>query len=110
MHKIPMSPEAARTIKKQLRAFRKKFHRDAGPDDPMFFDPEVDTPQPYPRVKLNALLEEMVAAGKKAGIPPDLLYAMQKTGLMVTEQNKALLSEEDLAQWNTAIAEFRSLQ
>lgn len=26
-------------LKKQLRAFRKKFGRDPGPNDPVFFDP-----------------------------------------------------------------------
>jgi hypothetical protein len=46
MPKIPMSPEVARAMKKQLKAFRKKFHRDPGPNDPIFFDPDADSPQP----------------------------------------------------------------
>jgi hypothetical protein len=29
-----------------LQAFREKFGRDPGPDDPVFFDPDADEPTP----------------------------------------------------------------
>jgi hypothetical protein len=31
-------------MREQLVRFRQKFGRDPGPDDPVFFDPEKDTP------------------------------------------------------------------
>ena len=43
---IKMDPELARAMKNQLRAFKKKFGREPGPNDPVFFDPDADTPQP----------------------------------------------------------------
>lgn len=30
-------------LEEQLRAFRAKFGRDPGPDDPLFFDPDAET-------------------------------------------------------------------
>jgi hypothetical protein len=34
---------------------------------------------------------------------------MRKTGRKVTERNKQFLSAEDLAEWDAAIEEFKSL-
>ncbi len=42
---IKMSPELARMIQEQLAAFKERFGREAGPEDPVFFDPDADTPQ-----------------------------------------------------------------
>jgi len=43
---IKMSPELARMIQEQLAAFKERFGREAGPEDPVFFDPDADIPQP----------------------------------------------------------------
>ena len=58
----------ATSRKNQLRAFKKKFGREPGPNDPVFFDPDADTPQPIPIEKLRATVIE---AAKKAGLDPD---------------------------------------
>src|SRR5213594_1495259 len=65
---VKMDPELARAMKNQLRAFKKKFGREPGPNDSVFFDPDVDTPQPIPIEKLRATVIE---AAKKAGLDPD---------------------------------------
>ncbi len=65
---IKMDPELARAMKNQVRAFKKKFGREPGPKDPVFFDPDADTPQPIPIAKLRATVIE---AAKKAGLDPD---------------------------------------
>ena len=36
-----MSPELARLMQEQLAAFKEKFGREAGPEDPVFFDPDT---------------------------------------------------------------------
>src|ERR1019366_5812058 len=41
---IPMSEELAQAMNQQLQMFRQKFGRDPGPEDPIFFDPDADTP------------------------------------------------------------------
>lgn len=93
-------------LKKQLRAFRKKFGRDPGPGDPVFFDPNADTPQPIPRADLEQTMREVAQY-----LPPDIAYAYLKTdGMLVTEGNLHLWSDEDMEEWDAAIDEYWRLQ
>ena len=41
----------------------------------------------------------MVEDMKAAGLDPAFIYAFEKTGLLVTEQNQHLIPENDLAEW-----------
>ena len=50
----------------------------------------------------------MVEDMKKAGIDPAIIYAYEKTGRLVTEQNQKLLSDADLDEWNAAIEEYEA--
>ena len=81
---------------------------DLFPDDPIFFDPDSDTPQLMPQAKHEAIWEEMLQAMVKADISPAIVYATRKTNRIVTEQNMKFLSAEDLAEWDAAIAEYEA--
>ena len=94
-----LSPEMVKTLEKQKEAFRRKFGRDPGPEDPLFFDRNADTPQPLDMDETMALVVEAMA---KARVEPARIYAYRKTGLIVTEENLHLLSEQDLAEWEAA--------
>ena len=102
---VKMSPELVDVLEKQMEAFRQKFGRDPGPDDPVFFDPNADTPQPFDG---DELMRAMVEAMAEAGVDPARIYAYHKTRLLVTEENLHLLSEEDLAEWKSAIQEYKN--
>jgi len=104
---IPLSPETRKLLECQLERFRQKFGREPGPGDPIFFDPDADEPQPIDEAVINA---EMVSAMQAAGVPPSLIYAWNKTGLLVTEQNRHLIPESDLREWQAAMEEYRQLQ
>lgn len=39
------------------------------------------------------------------GVDPAIIYAYEKTGRLITEENHHLLSDADLAEWNDAIEE-----
>ena len=52
----------------------------------------------------------MVEAMKKAGLDPALIYAFEKTGLLVTEENQDLLPDKDVAEWAAAIEEYEAMQ
>jgi hypothetical protein len=67
-----MSPELQRIMKDQLSAFKKKFGRDPGPNDPVFFDPDAKTPQLISEAKLRRLLTEVA---EEAGLNPDHVLA-----------------------------------
>ena len=95
---IPVSDELTEVIEEQKRKFQKEQGRDFGPNDKLFFDaPPLEHVEHY-----------MVEAMKKAGLHPALIYAFEKTGLLVTEENQHLLPEKDLAEWEAAIDEFEA--
>jgi hypothetical protein len=101
---VKLDPESMDMMQQQLQAFREKFGREPGPDDPIFFDPDADTPQPF---RLEKFLEESTEAMVAAGIRPEIIYAHRKTGgLIVTEKNQEKLSAEDIAEWEAAIDEY----
>ena len=52
----------------------------------------------------------MVQAMKQAGIHPAVIFAFEKTGLLVTAENQSLLPDKDLAEWAAAIDEYEALQ
>jgi hypothetical protein len=50
----------------------------------------------------NVMLETM----ERAGTHPAFVYAFKKTGRIVGDSNRHLLSEEELKEWDDAIQEF----
>ena len=87
-------------IEEQKRKFQKEHGREIGPNDKLFFDaPPLEHVEHY-----------MVEAMKQAGLDPAIIYAFEKTGLLVTEENEHLLSENDLAEWQAAIDEYEARQ
>jgi hypothetical protein len=106
---IPLNAEVQRLIEEQLRRFREKFGRDADPEDPLFFDSDADEPQPIPEAQQDELMSQILRAASRAAIPPELIYAMKKTGRMVTEANRHLLTDEELQEWQDAINEYFAL-
>src|SRR5450759_5060906 len=75
----------------------KKFGREIGPADPVFFDPDSDTPKPIPE---DLIRRKMAEAMAKAGISPEKVYAASKTGMLPTAENMHLWSAANLAEWN----------
>jgi integrase len=105
--RIPIHPEVREIFKRRRAEFIKKFGRDPGPGDPVFFDPDADTPQ---RLSEEVVMRQMVSAMEKAGLDPLLIHAYQRTGLLPTADNLQYLSKQDLADWNAACEEYRELQ
>ena len=92
----PMSPELEELLQEQKERFRERYGREATPDDYIFFAQEPDEH-----------LEFHLAQGMRSiGIPPELIYAFEKTGLIVTEMNLNLISKKDPAEWDAAIEEY----
>ena len=95
---IPMSPEVAEVLQEQRRRFIDKYGREPGPDDPVFFD----------MPPLERIEHQMVEAMKQAGLDPAIIYAYEKTGRLVTEQNQHLLPDSALDEWQAAIEEHQA--
>src|SRR5271166_4382698 len=94
----PISPEVADILQAQRQRFIDKHGREPGPDDPVFFD------LPHPEHVEHMMVEDM----KAAGIDPAIIYAFEKTGRLVTEQNQHLLPESALDEWQAAIEEYEA--
>jgi hypothetical protein len=54
--------------------------------------------------------EVMVEVLREAGLRPEWIYAFEKTGLLVTEENHHRLDAADIAEWDAAVAEFLRLE
>jgi len=100
---IPLSDEAVDILKSQHQRFKDKFGREPGPRDPVFFAPDCNTPTAIDPERYKA---SVINSLRKAGIREALIYAYEKTGMMVTEQNKHLWSDEDMAEWDAAWEEY----
>jgi len=102
-----LDSETIAMLNAQREAFRQKFGRDPGPDDPLFFDPEAPVPRPIDRTEVD---EALLEALRRSGIAPSLIHAVMKTGLIISEENYERFSPEDLAAWHAALDEYDELQ
>ena len=103
---VIMSEEARQGLAGQSESFQKKFGRTMGPDEAVFFDSNADTPKVISEETIRA---ELTDAALMARIDPAIIYAMNKTGMILTAATENLWSEEALAAWNAAIEEYHSL-
>jgi len=99
---VPVNSEARSVLEPALAKQREKFiatfGREPGPDDPIFFDLDED-----------ALRKDTVKAMSAAGIRPALIYAHEKTGLLVSTENRHLIPNVGLREWDEAVAEYYEL-
>lgn len=101
-------PEVAEALSDLTRAFREKFGRDPGPGDPILFDPDADTPQPLSPQKISSIWDGVINALAAVGVPPELVYASRKTGMVISPMNLPFISPADLAAWERAIEEYHN--
>lgn len=98
-----LNDDALDAIRELRRRFRRETGRDPGPDDPCGFDPDSDEPQPEAEAKIKSYMGDIADA---AGLAPDLIFAIRKTGLLVTKNNQDGLDENQRAAWKEALAEY----
>lgn len=103
---IPMDPELIAAMKEQSEAFRAKFGRKAGPGDPVFFDPEADTPQPISLETMERSFDTICDTAAREGFDPAIVHAMRVTRRIVTTENAKYLSAADLREWDDAIRDY----
>jgi hypothetical protein len=65
----------------------------------------VDIPY-VPEAKFSPDGLDIIEIMKKANIPPELIYAFQRTGLIITEKNKRLISNVELKEFDEAVDEY----
>lgn len=90
----------------QLRRFEGKFGRPPGPEDPVFFDPDADEPQPF---SLPGLETQTVAMLEAAGVSPAWVYAYQHTDGLLPRLDGSFVSESDRTEWDEAVDRYMKL-
>ena len=100
---LRVDPDQAAALEAQVRRFEEKFGRPPGPDDPLFFDPDADEPQP---VSPTGLEIETVAMLEAAGICPAWIYAYQHTGGLLPRPDGSFASARDQAEWDEVISRY----
>lgn len=90
-------------LEAQLIRFKTKFGRHPNANDPIFFDPDENVPTQFSEEKVFKMISEGLRA---AGVNSDLIYAAEKTGMMVSEANYDQWSDSDIQEWNDAINEY----
>ena len=109
IRRVRLPPDANEMTKAQLEAFRKKFGRDPGPGDPIFFDPDAPGPDPVPYDE-SRIVAETVITMIRAEIPRRLIYTFLRTdGLIVDERGYRKLSPEDRRLWDLAMREYHKI-
>jgi hypothetical protein len=103
---IPINHETAEIIAQQKELFREQFGREPGPDDPLFFEPGVADPQFLSDESTAEIWKSLLRAAGDSGIDPAIVYAMNKTGRIVTETNLHFLTDAELREWNDAVDEY----
>src|SRR5690348_9888466 len=106
-----MNPEMQAALQEQIQPFRHKFGREPGPEDPVFFDPDSDTPQPYSAASMEKIAQEINRAMGAAGIDPAIIYATQKTGRLAPPMagSHSALSSAGIASYTCLDDEYDSL-
>ena len=102
---VEVERKTMKALEDQKELFQKKFGREPGPGDPIFFDPDADTPIPLDEDVIRTGITKAMAS---AGIDPALIYAFHRTGLIISEENVHLMSPEDLAEWQAALDEYKA--
>jgi SEC-C motif len=91
----------------------KKFKRCCGGagvkprNEPNAALPDPDDDLLFPDASPDQLQEAAVEAMREVGVDPALIYAFEKTGLIVGEDNQRLIPPEAMAEWKQAVEEYR---
>jgi hypothetical protein len=101
---VRMTPEVHDALLRQRAAFRAKFGRDPGPNDPVFFDPDKDEPTP---IDIEA---DVLTAMSKADLPPEFAYAYKKTGLLGLQEDRSRWPVDRVREWDAAVDEYRAIE
>ena len=101
---IPINQETAEIIAQQKKLFREQFGREPGPDDPLFFESSVAVPQFLSVESQEEVWKSLLQAAGDSEIDPAIVYAMNKTGRIVTETNAQFLTDAEL--WHDAVDEY----
>ncbi|WP_435178913.1 hypothetical protein [Actinacidiphila sp. bgisy145] len=103
----PHGQKLCEGMERQTDAFRKKFGREPGADDPLFFDPDADEPTPLTKEYFDGMMLDMVERAEEMGIDPAFLHAWREVGYVVTEENRSMFTTAEVLAFSRAVDRHR---
>jgi hypothetical protein len=94
---VPISDELGDQLAQHMDDLSIDLGRELSPEDAVF----PDLPH------FEHIEHGIVEAMKSSGVDPALVYAFEQTGLLVSEENRHLISPSDMAEWESAVSEYR---
>jgi hypothetical protein len=99
-------PDEIAVYREQTAAFRQKFGREMGPDDPFFFDPDAETPEFRGPEDAEYAIDFLSRLMAEAGVDAAAIYAFKRTGGLFPSSSMPL-DANDLLEWNAAVYEYQ---
>lgn len=90
-------------LKMQRKDFQREFGRDPRSGEPVFFDPEASAPVALTEERIN---RDILDGMRGMGFPKHHIYAFEKTGLILSEDNNNVMPPADVAAYMTAVDEY----
>jgi hypothetical protein len=84
-------------------AFRVKFGREPGPDDPVFFNPEADDPRPFGVEQAAEMWSALARRLAERGEDPAYALAAADVGYLVTDGNRHLFTAHEVEAFLDAV-------
>ena len=94
----PIPKELHAKLMSHRADLEKRLGRPLKPDDKLFPDLDEDT-----------LKQDMIDRARESGAPPAVLYAIKKTGRIVTDANRHLISDVEIEKWDAFVKEHLDL-
>lgn len=92
-------------LREQRQLFVEKFGREPGAGDPIFFDPEADTPL---EISPEQDLAEFRDICRRAGVDDSYADAYEEVGYLVTDLNRHMFSLEEIDAFLAALDRSRN--
>lgn len=100
-----LPPHIAEMFEQLHDEFRKKFGREPEDSDPIFFDPDAETPMPMDLKKVHQQTLEVM---REANTPKHLVYIYEKTGRILSQESYERLDYFEKKEVDDAYDEFFS--
>lgn len=95
---ISVSKRGVAALREENKRFKEVFGRAPSSRDKVFTDAYLVSDADFEQDMLNSFA--------MAGTRKEIAYAFSKTGLIVSESNRGLISPEDLYEWNSAVDQY----
>jgi hypothetical protein len=100
--RMPLSPELVEMLTKHQQEFVEIFGRKTGKHDLIFFEQFISGFD-----EKDEILEKI---SKQVGVREQVIFATRRTGFIVGEHSKKIMSDVDYQEWEDAIDEYFELK